>query len=259
VTNGLFTDYRALRAASRDARLQAFLRQKKQLATTELLMYVPDRLDAGETPLVRAVLEELQERAFDPRQVSGRIDEVALFAIERGLQPLAALAPFVEMPNVLRDVTRARLALALGDRTAASRIELTTAVVGAKEWIPYYDDRAEYEARHGDPALAKTYRERSIFTARGETDGWEGLCGTDLCTSARRKHEGALEVTVNVVQTDEVPLYVEIYVDGALAAEGEVRDVRTFAPAAGAGTHRTEVRLVNPRTRNGFQRRARLS
>ncbi|HEX8619210.1 MAG TPA: hypothetical protein VF911_16635 [Thermoanaerobaculia bacterium] len=257
--NGLFADYRALRAESRAARLQAFSRERKQLAAAELLMYVPDRLDAAEAPLVRGILDELNERAFDPQQLPGHIDSIALFAIEHNLQPLAALSPFIETPNVMRDVTRARLALALGDRTAASRIELTTAVVGAKEWIPYYEARAEYEARHGDAALAKTYRDRAAFTARGQTSAWAGLCDADLCLSATREHEGPLAVTLTVVQSDEVPLYVEIYVDGVLMAEGEVRDVRTFAPAVGAGMHRTEVRLVNPRTRNGIQRRARLS
>ncbi|HYK05980.1 MAG TPA: hypothetical protein VE974_29825 [Thermoanaerobaculia bacterium] len=259
LANGLFAEYRDLRTTARNLRLVAFQARRTDLPLRDLLSLLPQRLDTDEIPMLREILEELHERAFDPQQATGRMDEVAVFAIEHGLQPLAGLSTFVEAPNVLRDVTRARLALALGNRTAAARIELTTAVAGAKEWIPYYRERAEYEAQHGDAALAAVYRDREAFTARGETGGWSGLCGEELCTSAFREHEGPLSVALSVTQSDEVPPYVEIYVDDALVAEGEVHDERTFAVDAGPGRHRTEVRLVNPRTRNGIQRRARLS
>jgi hypothetical protein len=259
VANGLFAEYRDLRAHTRSLRMQAFEARRKELPVRDLLSLLGPRLDTAEIPMLRAILEELHERAFDPLQAPGRMDEVATFAIEHDLQPLAGLSSFVETPNVLRDVTRARLALALGNRTAAARIELTTAVAGAKEWIPYYRERAEYEAQHGNEALAATYRDRAAFTARGETGVWNGRCGEELCTSAFREHEGPLSIALSVTQTDEVPPYVEIYVDDALMAEGEVRDERTFTVDAGAGRHRTEVRLVNPRTRNGIQRRMRLS
>lgn len=259
VTNGLFADYREMRAAARDLRLSELTRRRKETSIAELLTYLPAQIDTAEMPIVRAILDELDQRAFDPQQAPPHMDTLAVFAIEHDLQPLAALSPFVEEPNVLRDVTRARLALALGDRTAASRIELTTAVVGAKEWIPYYQERAEYEARRGDAALAATYRSRAAITARDLPAGWRGLCGDDLCWSAVREHDGPLNVTVAVVQTDEVPLYIELYADDTLMAEGEVTDQRTFAVDPGAGKHRIEVRLVNPRTRNGIQRRARLS
>jgi hypothetical protein len=262
VANGLFAEYRQLRATSREARLKTFEARRRELLIRDLLSLLPQRLDTAEIPMLRGILEELHERAFDPQQATGRMDEVAVFAIEHELQPLAGLSSFVEAPNVLRDVTRARLALALGDRTAASRIELTTAVVGAKEWIPYYRERAAYEAQHGDERLVTTYRDREAFTARDVPTGWTGLCGQELCTSAFREdvdHKGPLPVALSVTQTDEVPLYVEIYVDDDLVQEGEVRDDRVFQLNTGAGLHRVEVRLVNPRTRNGIQRRARLS
>jgi hypothetical protein len=259
VANGLFGEYRELRETTRRLRQQTFQQRRKELAVRDLLSLLPARLDTAEIPMLQGILEELHERAFDPKQAPGRMDEVAIFAIEHDLQPLAGLSSFVETPGVLRDVTRARLALALGNRTAAARIELTTAVVGAKEWIPYYRERAGYEAQHGNEALAATYRDREAFTARGESGGWSGMCGEELCTSAFREHEGPLAIALSVTQTDEVPLYVEIYVDDALAAEGEVSGERTFAVDPGVGRHRTEVRLVNPRTRNGIQRRARLS
>lgn len=259
VANGLFAEYRDLRATSRNLRMQAFEQRRKELPVRDLLSLLPPRLDTDELPMLRGILEELHERAFDPQQAPGRMDEVAVYAIEHDLQPLAGLSSFVEAPNILRDVTRARLALALGEQTAASRIELTTSVVGAKEWIPYYRERAAYEAKQGNEPLAKTYRDREAFTARDDAGGWKGTCGDELCTSAFREHEGPLKVALSVTQTDEVPPYVEIYVDDALVAEGEVKDERTFAIDTRSGRHRTEVRLVNPRTRNGIQRRMRLS
>jgi hypothetical protein len=68
-----------------------------------------------------------------------------------------------------------------------------------------------------------------------------------------------LDVTVATVMTDEVPPYVEIYVDDARRAEGVVAGQQTFAvPIGGAGEHRLEVRLANPITRNGTPRRVRV-
>lgn len=259
VTNGLFPEYREVRAAARGARLKEFEQRRRDLPIQDMLIFLPPRLSTDDLPLLRAILDELHARAFDPQLAPGRLDEIAIFAIEHELQPLAALSPFLEPSPALRDVTRARLALALGDRTAASRIELTTAVAGAKEWIPYYRERAAYETQQGNEALSATYRDRAAFTARDDTGGWTGRCGEELCTSAFREHEGPLEIPLSVTQTDEVPLYVEVYVDDALVAEGDVRDERTFSIDAGSGKHRVEVRLVNPRTRNGIQRRARLS
>jgi hypothetical protein len=90
-------------------------------------------------------------------------------------------------------------------------------------------------------------------------DGWTGTCGNnEICTSAWRRHQGPLQIALSVVQSDEVAPYVEIYVDGVLQAEGEVKEARTFTIGSAAG-HSTEVRIVNPRTRNGIQRRLRLS
>ncbi len=68
-----------------------------------------------------------------------------------------------------------------------------------------------------------------------------------------------LDVTVATVMTDEVPPYVEIYVDGARRAEGAVPGEQTFAvPIGAAGEHRIDVRLANPITRNGTPRRVRV-
>jgi hypothetical protein len=91
------------------------------------------------------------------------------------------------------------------------------------------------------------------------TPEWTGLCATDeICASAFTTHTTPLRVTLSVAQSDEVPPYVEIYADEALVAEGEVRDRRTFEITAGPSLQRTEIRIANPRTRGGFQRRLRL-
>ncbi|HYR29196.1 MAG TPA: hypothetical protein VEU30_12070, partial [Thermoanaerobaculia bacterium] len=69
---------------------------------------------------------------------------------------------------------------------------------------------------------------------------------------------GPIALTIENVQSDEVPPYVEIDVDDALVHEGAVENARQFTLADG-GRHRVEVRLANPRTRNRDQRRVRLS
>ncbi|HYO78894.1 MAG TPA: hypothetical protein VE010_20700 [Thermoanaerobaculia bacterium] len=224
ITNGLFAEYRELRAASRALRLQSLAQRRSELAVADLISYLPAQPDIGDAPLARAILEELNQRAFDARHGGGRAEELAVFAIEHRLQPLIALSPFVETREVLTDRTRVRLARALGDEAAAQRIELMSTV--PKEV---------------------------------QTNEWTGPCGaTEVCSSAFKRHAGPLTFTVDVSQSDEVPPYVEIYVNRVLAAEGEVREARSFT-VGGSGANRIEVRLVNPRTRNGIQRRVRLS
>ncbi|HEY0160267.1 MAG TPA: hypothetical protein VGF28_23480 [Thermoanaerobaculia bacterium] len=224
VTNGLFAEYRELRGALRHARIRSFVQRRAELPVGELLAYLPPYLDYGDAPLVRAILDELEQRPFDPREAGGRIEDLVVFALDHHLQPLSGLSPFVELPDMLRPETRVRLARALGDEVAAKRIEIT-----------------------------------SIVPAPAPSDGWSGTCGThEVCTSAYRRHEGPLHLALSTVQSDEVPPYVEVYVDGALAAEGEVKEERAFTVGS-TGRHRVEVRIVNPRTRNGIQRRVRLS
>lgn len=256
VTNGEFAHYRQLRELVRGERARAIEARRRSPNPGDLLALLPDRLDKGDEAAVRLVLEHLEHIAFDPSQISGRIEEVARFAVDHDLQPLSALSSLIDA-RTLSAPTRARVALALGQAAAAARIETANSVPGAKEWLDYYLDRAAYEAHRGNPDLAAAYRTRAE-AARGTTT-WSGTCAPDeICASAVRRHDGELPLTVSVVQTDEVPPYVEVYVDDALAAEGEVRDTRRFVVGE-AGTRRIEVRLVNRRTRNGFQRRVRLS
>lgn len=223
--HGRFADYRELREAERAARLAEFQRRREHTPIGDLLGLLPESFSAADTPLVRAVLEELDRRPFEAAQMRGPLDALTRFAIAHHVQPLSGLAPLVPLEEPLRPETRARLARALGDPAAALRVE---AVAGLRA-----QPRDEKE--------------------------WTGLCeGGDLCASAVTTRP-LREVNVAVAQSDEIPPYVEIYVNDTLIAEGEVRGRRTFAISASNEAHRTEVRLVNRRTRNGIQRRVRLS
>ncbi|MGN6186438.1 MAG: hypothetical protein ACTHQM_22620, partial [Thermoanaerobaculia bacterium] len=93
---------------------------------------------------------------------------------------------------------------------------------------------------------------------------WTNTCGgNDVCDWARTQRYFAngetMRIAMLVAQSDETPPYVEIYVDDALVAEGEVRVSKTFEIKPGEGVKTIDVRLVNRLTRNGIQRRVRLS
>lgn len=225
VTHGRFDEYRELREEIRAARLESFRAMRTAARPAEILGILPERLDTGDLPLVRGVLEELDRRSFEPDQMDGRVDGVARFAIRHGVKPLTGLAPLVAIRGKLQPDTRAQLARALGDESAALRIELTEGV---------------------------------RTTVREAPTPWTGLCGDELCGLATRTHEGPLTIRMTVTQSDDIDPYVELYVDDALVDEGPVHDERTFT-AGSPGLHRIELRIVNARTRNGVQRRVRLS
>ncbi len=298
VGRGLFRDYRELRETIRQRRLEELLAKRGQATHPgELLELVPRTLDAGEAPLVRAILEELDRKPFAPEQISGRIDSVVTFALDHGVGPLQGILPLLEIQGALRDVTRARAALAIGNPTLASRVEITTEVPGTAEWTPYHLERAIYEAGKGEAAAADAQLKEAAAAgltpavlgtalevatllrdpaaadaAHRELDAlasrplvWSNLCSpNELCSSgmAQRyiaKTDEVLAIALSVSQSDETPPYVEIYANDALVAEGDVRDARTFTFKPGEGLQRIEVRMVNPKTRNGVQRRLRLS
>jgi hypothetical protein len=107
--------------------------------------------------------------------------------------------------------------------------------------------------------MAQLYRTRAQVADSTPKNLWTNLCGTaELCTSVYRVHEGPLRFKLATAQSDEIAPYVEVYVDDALISEGAVQDGKPFEISA-AGRHRIELRLVNRFTRNGTQRRVRLS
>ena len=293
LARGLFADYRVLREEIRAARMQTFTARRRIDDPATLLGLLPDRIDGRDEPLVRGLLEEMERQAFDPAQITVRVEEVVDYAVRHDLQPLAGIVPMLMPPSRLRAVTRARAALDLNEPALASRIETTASARNDAEWQPYYLDRARFAARRRDAATADAYLARAaaegmtvpvlgaaIDVARSlgrPADEqryrarlaampriWQRLCGVDeICTqanvyvwSAERRIQ---RITLSNVQSDETPPYVEIYVDDIPIAEGEVRDTRAFEVPVPPGTHEIEIRLVNAQTRNGAQRRLRLS
>ena len=293
LARGLFGEYRVLREQIRATRLQTFAARRRTDDPSALLDLLPERLDWQHEPLVRGILEELERQAFDPAQISPRVDEVVEYALEHRLQPLAGTVPLLEPPSRLRDVTRARVALALNQPQTALRIETTSLAANDAEWEPYYLERARFEARSGEAAKANAYLVRAAadgltvpvlaaavevsrilgrrgdelrYRAQLETAPrlWQGLCGpAEVCKTAVTQ-EWAPErrmqrITLTTVQSDETPPYVEIYVHDVRVAEGAVPATRTFEVPLPPGVHDVEVRLLNTHTRNGTQRRVRLS
>jgi hypothetical protein len=295
---GLFPQYRETREALRRRTLaEVQARRAAGASLNELLETVPQHLDAADAPIARAILEELDRRPFEPEQINGRIDGAVTLALDHDFGPLTGIAPLVEIRGPLRDVTRARAALAIHNPTLASRVEITTEVPGMAEWTPYHLERAIFEAKKGDAAAAEGQlreAQQNVMTsdvaatqlevatllgnpskvaaARAQLAelsarpiSWSNTCTpNEICTSASTSrylfdaHE-TIPITLTSSQGDETPAYVEIYVNDALAAEGEVRVSRRFELKPGAGLQRIEVRLVNRTTRNNLQRRLRLS
>ena len=295
VSNGLFDDYRETRAALHGERLATFEATRSTLAPHDLPQLLPRRIETEDEPLVRRVLEELHARSFDPSRFGDPTTAMIEYAIRHNVRPLEGLTPFVEAMHVIPDVTRARLALALNNPEAATLIELGAAGAVTQEWVPYHLERALFEARRGDAAAADAQLRRAVIgrpdpavlataqeaaailrnhAAAAEFEkhlaalakqprAWQGTCGpNELCNSVRAvvpSRGGSIGVEAAVVQSDQIPPYVEIYVDDARVAEGEVVDRRRFVLPAPKGVHEIEVRLVNPRIANGSQRRVRLS
>jgi hypothetical protein len=272
-THGLFDEYREVRDAIDRARLRAFEADRERLSPPALIALLPPRLTRGDEPLVRRVLRELQQRPLDAgnaASVRNRADDLVRFAVRHGLRPLEGIEALIETASI-NPVTRARLALALGRTEAASNIELTAAAP-SEEWAAYYLERAEFEAARGDAAMAELYRKRAASIERAA--GWRGTCGrNEICKHAATTIDAAragapIVIELQNTQSDEVPPYVEIYVEDTRVAEGPVGHpviasalgTRRFTVAAPvAGPNRVEVRLINPWTRNRIQRRVRLS
>lgn len=258
---GRFDEYRDLRGELHRRRLETFEVRHASLPPLQLVALLPPRLTAEDQPLVRRLLEELHRRPLDPASaasVRAHVDELVAFAIRHGLRPLEGLEAMIESSEI-RAATRARLAVALGRAEQASTIELAAAA-NEPQWAPYFLERAALEAARGDATLAAFYRRRAAAAGGEGGSAWSGTCGqNEVCRAATAVVRGPLSLDIQNVQSDEVPPYVEIYVDDALVAEGIVEDLRHFAVIADTERHRVEVRLANPWTRNRIQRRVRLS
>jgi hypothetical protein len=225
--NGLFDDYRKLRGDRQRERLDDFAARARGSSTAELIVNFPNppyRSDSE--PLIVALLDELHRRPLD--EAPGKpiiIDSIVDYALRHNLGPLDGLELVTHKPGAASDTTRIRLARKLGINNLAAQIEFANA----------------------DP--------RRVAVVESD---WQGLCDKDVCHYAWRNIDAnhAVSLAVETVQTDNVPAYAEVYVDDVLRGEGEVGARRDFiVPVGNPGTHRIEVVLANPMTRNGETRK----
>jgi hypothetical protein len=225
--NGRFDDYRKLREELQQLRTVDFNARVHIASPGELIAHFPDPPYSSDSePLIVKLLEEFHQRPLDEMPARPAvIDGVVDYALRHGLEPLDGLEIVTRKTGAASDQTRIRLARKLGLVNIARQIEL-----GAN-----------------DPRRPKVVDSE-----------WQGLCGNDICNRGWRSIEAghAVSLTIETAQSDDVAAYVEIYVDDALRAEGEVGARRDFiVPVGNPGTHRVEVVLANPRTRNGAGRR----
>ncbi|MEA2489292.1 MAG: hypothetical protein QOH21_1084 [Acidobacteriota bacterium] len=282
--NGRFDDYRAIREELRIRALAEFNERRTAGSYGELLMMLPDPITVADEPLVAALLAELRRRPIETMPDASRTRALIEFAIRHKL-PLEGLRPFMRMPEV-PDSLRARLALHLGEEELASQLELAGWMPASAPWTDYQVDRALYEARRGDAGSTQVHLDRAAssgltppvvaalheaerildapFTAEparltaiegGEIGGFVAW-RQEVCAPAPT----TLPLIVSTVQSDQIPPYIEMYVDDVLVAEGGVAGQRQLALALGsAGLHHLELRIANPVTRGRVQRRVRIS
>ena len=228
--NGFFADYRNLRSELQRRRVDDLAVLRRSATPEELIEHLPDPpYHADAEPLIASLLDELHRRPLteDPHRPT-IVDSLIDYALRHGLGPLDGLEVITRKPAAASLQVRARLARKLGLTGLALEIET-----------------------QDDP--------RRVPPVESE---WQGLCEKDICYHAWRTIEAdhGVALTVATVQTDGVPAYVEIYLDDVLRAEGEVGAKRDFViPVGNAGTHRVEVVLANPMTRNRFPRRIRIA
>lgn len=226
--NGHFADYRELRAEVTRSRTANFRARLPRLAPDDIVEALPPApYSTDDEPLLRDALAELHRRPLtdDPRRPA-ELDALAEYALRHRLQPLDGIDAVVRMPGAVSDLTRYRLAQTLGMNAAAYDIR-----IAAK--APLTEPRGTWQHLRDDGAV-------------------NGRAWID------REMRGPSSITVETVKSDEVPPYVEIYLDEARVAEGEVARSRTFAVPAAPGLHRLEVRVANPLTRNAAPRLVRI-
>lgn len=262
-TNGLFADYRSLRAEAATARLRRFSKIRSSASQADLIEILPEHFDGDDEPLLREILDELNRRPIDaPPSSPALVDRVVDYALRYHIEPLNGLEALVDLPGAASEPARARVALHLGDPDRASRIELSSPQNDPSVWADYFDERAAFARKHGDVALAKLY-DAKAFLGHQARAKWTGLCADKtICTSGSREllvakpHRLALSLDSN---QETVPAYVEIFVDERRVTEGEVPTTKTFDLGPGAtGWHPIDVRVVNPFTPQAQEHRLRI-
>jgi hypothetical protein len=226
--NGRFDDYRALRAELQKKQLDDFLAIINTASPRDLIQAFPQppyRKDSE--PLITALLRELHDRPLDEDPARPQVTEgIADYALRHDLVPLDGMEVLVRREGSASVSTRLLLARKLGVPTTELEIEMS----------------------------------RRPPVAEPPAGQWRGLCDGLVCDRAWREITAshAIALSLAPAASDAVPAYVEIYVDDALAAEGEIAAARSFALETTPGNHRLEVRVSNPVTRNGERRRIRI-
>jgi hypothetical protein len=226
--NGHFAEYRALRADVIRQRTIEFRQKLPSLAPPDIIGQLPPPpYSTDDEPLLRDALAELHRRPLieDPRH-SAELDAFVDYALRHHLQPLDGIDSIVQMPGAVSEVTRYRLARLIGNEAAAFDIRI-----------------------HAKGELAEP---RGVWQHLREENCVNGASWVD------REMSGPASIAIETVKTDEVPPYVEVYLDDARVAEGEIGKRGTFAVPASAGMHRLRVQVPNLLTRNGAARLVRV-
>jgi len=223
-TYGFFQDYRELRAEVARKRIADFRARLPQLSPAEIINELPQPpYSTDDEPLLREALAELHRRPLieDPHR-GFVVDALVDYALRHHLEPLDGIDSIVRIRGSAGDRTRYRLAEALRMEAAAYDIRIS-----AKE--PLTEPRGKWQGTgDGDTLSLRAWIDREL--------------------------SGPASIVIEKVASDEVPPYVEIYLDDARVGEGEVDVRRTFAIPPATGLHRVEVRVANGATRNAARR-----
>jgi hypothetical protein len=227
--NGRFADYRALRDELASERIADYREHLPSLDPPEIIAALPPPpYHADIEPLLGDALAALQQRPLsDNPNRPVVVDALVDYALRHNLQPLDGLEAITRIQGAADPETRLRLARKLGLNARAAQIEMETVAPRTPS----------------------------------DSNAWQGLCGDEVCTRTWRQMEskqGAIDLTIDPSATDDVPPYVEISVDDARVAEGEVPARRVFPLVVRPGPHRIEIAVANPLTRNNTARRVRV-
>jgi hypothetical protein len=263
-TNGLFADYRSLRAEAVVARLRRFSQIRSSASQADLIEILPDHFSQDDEPLLRSILDELSHRPLEGVPSNpALVDRVVDYSLRHHIEPLSGLEALVDIPNAASAPARARVALHLGDPDRASRIEISATQNDPASWADYFDDRALFLRAHGDSAMANVYAAKALLGHQGRQK-WAHLCGdNEICTTGDKEIIVAkthpLSLALEATREEGVPSYIELFLDERRVAEGEVAKTSTFnlgTPAA--GPHPIEIRIINPFTPEARSRRLRI-
>jgi hypothetical protein len=229
VTNGRFGDYRELRGELVAARTADVIRQLDNLPPSQIVAALPAHPTTDDQPMILAALRALHDR---PLEVDCGRPDILGALIDYGVRhrlPLDGLAMAKSESSWADAFTRAELARALGDAQGAAELD-----------------------HHGvRPPRGE------VVTVNGVS--WEGSCGQEICRSITADIDGPKSITLETGKSDEVPPYIECYIDDVRVWEGPIVNKVTIVLAPAGGRHHVEITLVNRLTRNRAARAVRIS